>query len=106
MGSTATSSGEALALTGAMLGHANPRSTSIYAHVQADPSKRAANRVIKRIAAALAGMTQNRLPRNAKQKKVDDAVLRDLAEQLAEGGPNAARIRAALLGAERRIAAE
>jgi integrase len=40
MGSTATSTGEALALTGAILGHANPRSTAIYAHVQNDPSKR------------------------------------------------------------------
>ncbi len=37
MGSTATSTGEALALTGAILGHSNPRSTAIYAHVQADP---------------------------------------------------------------------
>jgi hypothetical protein len=89
-----------------MLGHANPRSTSIYAHIQADPSKRAANRVTKRIAAALAGTTKNRSPRNAKRKKVDDAVLRDLAEQLAEGGPDADRIRAALLGAELKIAAE
>src|SRR6202023_1679466 len=55
MGSTAISTGEALALTGAILGHANPRSTAIYAHVQNDPSKRAANRVSKKIAAALAG---------------------------------------------------
>ena len=55
MGSTAVSSGEALALTGAILGHANLRSTAIYAHVQNDPSRRAANRVTKVIAAALAG---------------------------------------------------
>jgi integrase len=55
LGSTAVSSGEALALTGAILGHANPKSTAIYAHVQRDPSVRAANRVTKRIAAALAG---------------------------------------------------
>jgi integrase len=55
MGSTAVSTGEALALTGAILGHSNPRSTAIYAHVQNDPSKRAANRVSKKIAAALAG---------------------------------------------------
>jgi integrase len=58
MGSTAVSTGEALALTGAILGHANPRSTAIYAHVQTDPSKRAANRVSKKIAAALAGKPQ------------------------------------------------
>lgn len=53
MGSTAVSFGEGLPLTGALLGHANPRSTAIYAHVQNDPSKRAANRVSGRIAAAL-----------------------------------------------------
>jgi hypothetical protein len=39
MGSTAVSTGEALALTGAILGHSNPRSTAIYAHVQ-NPSGR------------------------------------------------------------------
>src|SRR5208337_560788 len=55
MGSTAVSSGEALALTGAILGHANARSTALYAHVQNDPSRRAANRVSGKIAAALAG---------------------------------------------------
>jgi hypothetical protein len=55
MGSAATSSGEALALTGAILGHSNPRSTAIYAHVQYDPSKKAANRVGKQIASALKG---------------------------------------------------
>ncbi len=54
MGSTAVSTGEALALTGAILGHANPRSTAIYAHVQRDPSRRAADRVTEKIAAALA----------------------------------------------------
>jgi integrase len=53
IGSTAVSFGEGLPLTGALLGHANPRSTAIYAHVQNDPSKRAANRVSGRIAAAL-----------------------------------------------------
>ena len=60
MGSTAVSTGEALALTGAILGHANPRSTAIYAHVQNDPSRRAANRVTKVIAAALAGKAPGR----------------------------------------------
>lgn len=59
MGATATSTGEALALTGAILGHANMRSTMIYAHVQHDPSRRAANRVGKTIAAALAGQTKS-----------------------------------------------
>ena len=55
LGSTATSTGEALALTGAILGHANHRSTVIYAHVQNDPSRRAADRVSRKIAAALEG---------------------------------------------------
>ena len=53
LGSTAVSFGEGLPLTGALLGHANHRSTAIYAHVQNDPSKRAANRVSGRIADAL-----------------------------------------------------
>ncbi len=53
LGSTATSSGEALALTGAILGHANLRSTAIYAHVQRDPSLEAAKRVEKLLATAL-----------------------------------------------------
>src|SRR3546814_8303319 len=47
------STGEARALTGAILGHSNPRSTAIYAHIQHEPSRRAANRVSKKIAAAL-----------------------------------------------------
>lgn len=55
MGSTAVSTGEPLALTGAILGHANARSTAIYAHIQDTPSRRAANRVSHIIAAALAG---------------------------------------------------
>jgi integrase len=53
MGATATSSGEALAMTGAILGHANMRSTMIYAHVEMDPSKLAADRVGAQLAAAL-----------------------------------------------------
>jgi integrase len=53
MGAMSTSSGEALALTGAILGHKNLRSTMRYAHVQLDPSLRAANRVGKKLAAAL-----------------------------------------------------
>jgi integrase len=75
MGSTAVSTGEALALTGAILGHANPRSTAIYAHVQRDPSRRAADRVAKKIAAALASK-----PRS--EKKRPDAgrpMVRDLS---------------------------
>jgi integrase len=59
MGSTAVSTGEALTLTGAILGHANTRSTSIYAHVQNDPSKQAADRVSQKIADALNGNMQS-----------------------------------------------
>ena len=101
MGSTAISTGEALALTGAILGHSNPRSTAIYAHVQTDPSRRAANRVTKKIAAALTGK-----PVGEKQRKggrtgrrgadSDRELIRMLTEQLAEDGPDAARLRKAI----------
>lgn len=53
IGSAAVSSGETLAMTGALLGHADSRSTSIYAHMQHDPARRAADRVIGPIATAL-----------------------------------------------------
>jgi integrase len=100
MGSTAISTGEALALTGAILGHANPRSTAIYAHVQNDPSRRAANRVTKKIAAALAG---KRAPKPLKAERADrprsdsdNELIRALAQRLTEDGPDAARLRAAI----------
>jgi len=53
MGAIATSSGEALAMTGAILGHANMRSTMIYAHIDHDPMKEAADRVGDKLAEAL-----------------------------------------------------
>lgn len=53
IGSAAVSSGETLAMTGALLGHADNRSTSIYAHMQQDPARRAADRVVGPIATAL-----------------------------------------------------
>ena len=101
MGSTAVSTGEALALTGAILGHANPRSTAIYAHVQTDPSKRAANRVSKKIAAALAGKPHNersktRRAPDRKRRSENDELLRTLAARLAENGPDADRLRRAI----------
>lgn len=40
-------------MTGALLGHANARSTSIYAHMQQDPARQAADRVVGPIATAL-----------------------------------------------------
>jgi integrase len=100
MGSTAISNGEALALTGAILGHSNPRSTAIYAHVQTDPSRRAANRVTKKIAAALAGKSANDARRKGSRKPPaparDIALLEQLAQKLAEAGPDAARLREAI----------
>ena len=109
MGSTSISTGEALALTGAILGHANPRSTALYAHVQNDPSKRAANRVTKRIAAALAGKPANeKQSRSTKQRRpraeADGELIRMLAQRLAEDGPDAVRLREAIsesIGQER-----
>ena len=40
-------------MTGAILGHANMRSTMIYAHIDHDPMKEAADRVGKTLAKAL-----------------------------------------------------
>lgn len=91
MGSTAISSGEAMAFTGAILGHANPRSTAIYAHVQHSPARRAADRVADRIAAALAGIDD--LEVDAPPPDEDEALLRRIAKMLMKGGPEADRLR-------------
>jgi integrase len=53
IGGTAGSAGEALLMIGAILGHANARSTAIYAHVAHDPARLAADRVTAGIAEAL-----------------------------------------------------
>ncbi len=53
LGSAAASAGEALLMVGSLLGHANARSTAIYAHISHDPARRAADRVTAPIAAAL-----------------------------------------------------
>ncbi len=55
LGSVAASSGEALLIVGSLLGHANARSTQIYAHIDRDPSQRAADKVSNTIASALSG---------------------------------------------------
>lgn len=55
VGSLAASSGESLLIVGAVLGHANPRSTAGYAHVAVDPAIQAADRLSNAIGAALAG---------------------------------------------------
>ncbi len=101
MGSTAISTGEALALTGAILGHSNPRSTAIYAHVQNDPSRRAANRVSKQIAAALAGKPFDGRRRKAPisdedSSETDAGLIRALARRLASDGTDAEQLRAAI----------
>ncbi len=93
IGSTATSTGEALALTGAILGHANPRSTAIYAHVQIDPSRQAAERVSGKIAAALAGKTGNSHDPNGSQEEIAE-IVRSLMEKLAQQGIKASEINA------------
>lgn len=53
LGSTAASAGEALLMVGSLLGHANARSTAIYAHISHDPARLAADRVTAPIAEAL-----------------------------------------------------
>ncbi len=103
MGSTTTSTGEPLALTGAILGHANPRSTAIYAHVQRDPSKRAANRVSKKIAAALIGENSPKENKHSKKKMAPsnqntDELVRALQQCHTAGGPAAEKIHRALAG--------
>jgi integrase len=55
IGSLAISHGESMAITGAVLGHANSRSTAIYDHVQLGPMRDAGERVARRVASALAG---------------------------------------------------
>ena len=84
IGSTATSAGEALALTGAILGHANPRSTAIYAHVQIDPSREAAERVSGKIAEALAGMSTENRPKSEAEEI--EGIVRAFVDRLAREG--------------------
>lgn len=96
IGSTATSTGEALALTGAILGHANPRSTAIYAHVQTDPSRQAAERVSAKIAAALAGKPQTAQATEQESEEIE-ALVRSLVDRLSQQGVGAPQI-SALVG--------
>jgi integrase len=97
LGSTATSSGEALALTGAILGHANLRSTAIYAHVQRDPSLEAAKRVEKLLATALEGKAVEATKEGGTGEAIpelDAELIRVLAERLSKEDPDATRLRA------------
>jgi hypothetical protein len=96
IGSTAISTGEALALTGAILGHSNPRSTAIYAHVQHEPSKKAANRVSKKIASALIrGVDESRL--DTSMNAEDRKLLARISERIGMSDHSATMLRQALL---------
>jgi len=96
IGSTAISTGEALALTGAILGHSNPRSTAIYAHVQHEPSKKAANRVSKKIASALIrGVDESRLDTNMNAE--DRKLLARISQRIGMSDHSAKMLRQALL---------
>lgn len=53
LGSAAASAGEALALVGSILGHANARSTQLYSHIAHDPARLAADRATAPLAEAL-----------------------------------------------------
>lgn len=97
IGSTAISTGEAMALTGAILGHANPRSTAIYAHVQHEPSRKAADRVSRKIAEALLPKLGNEGPLLFDDRKLLSA----LRARFARSDPSALKLReliAALVG--------
>jgi integrase len=72
LGSAAVSSGETLAMTGALLGHEDARSTSIYAHMQQDPARRAADRVVGPIATALGGGLASETTARTVQKQLID----------------------------------
>lgn len=94
MGSTTVSSGEAMAFAGAILGHANPRSTAIYAHVQHEPARQVANRVSEKIAAALAGLDLDELAKP--EEGSDEELLSSLGETLSAGGNEADQLRRVL----------
>jgi integrase len=55
LASSAVSNGETLAMTGALLGHSNARSTSRYAHIAHNPAKQAMDRVSKHVDDAMRG---------------------------------------------------
>ncbi|MBC2653475.1 tyrosine-type recombinase/integrase [Novosphingobium aerophilum] len=93
IGSTAISTGEAMALTGAILGHSNPRSTAIYAHIQHEPSRKAANRVSKKIAAAL---LPNAVPTGPLTIE-DQKLLQAVKARLAKADTSARKLRDAIV---------
>jgi integrase len=96
MGSVTVSTGEAMAFAGAILGHSNPRSTAIYAHVQFDPARQAADRVSARIAAALAGVEAIITDAERERAASDEQLLSEVAKVLANDNQDAERPRALL----------
>lgn len=74
------------------MGHANPRSTAIYAHVQHDPSKRAANRVSRKIASALSG-GKSEPSESRRHHLTDEVLIHKLMEMLKFGGKEANQLR-------------
>lgn len=93
IGSTAISTGEAMALTGAILGHSNPRSTAIYAHIQHEPSRKAANRVSKMIAAALSPNARPTGPLTIEDQKL----LQTLKVRFGKADTSARKLREAIV---------
>ena len=91
MGSTTISAGEAMAFVGAILGHSNPRSTAIYAHVQHNPARQVADRIAEKIASALDGFTNTELM--PPMPDGDEKLLHRVAEMLGKGGAEADRLR-------------
>jgi hypothetical protein len=76
------------------LGHANPRSTAIYAHVQHEPARQVPNRVSEIIAAALAGLDLEEQPKA--EEDSDEELLSTLGEALTAGGNDADQLRRVL----------
>jgi integrase len=91
IGSTAISSGEAMAFAGAILGHANARSTAIYAHVQHEPARQVADRVSEKIAKALGGIETDDQP--LPNTETDEELLVELGKRLETDGPEAEQLR-------------
>jgi site-specific recombinase XerD len=55
--SVGVASGDSLPIIGALLGHADSKTTSRYAHLTADPLKAAADRIAGAIAEAMKGVS-------------------------------------------------
>lgn len=74
------------------MGHSNPRSTAIYAFIQIEPSRKAANRVSKKIAAALSPGTAHPGPLILEDQKL----LQALKTRFSKAGTSARKLREAI----------